>query len=377
MADLITPLVYVGGSRATPIEALLADAQEAVARDLVERLLACPEYDRPVIATNSPRFVQAVADLPVQVVPDEAEFHFGRSLARLVEQFAVQRAFYVGGGAAPLLSTSELTTIAQLLRTNDDALVANNFFSSDFVGFSPASAIQRIAPPPIDNDLAFRLQRESGLRNIPLARTPGTQMDVDTPTDLLILSLHPGIGPHTQQFFADHQLDPRSVREVGKFLTDPNACVAVCGRVGSHLWAHLDTDLACRTRVFSEERGMRANGREARGEVRSLLGYHLEAVGPDRFFENLAELADAAFIDSRVIMTHLRLEPTASDRFHSDLLDYERIENPILREFTRAAATAPLPVVLGGHSLVSGGLWALIDAAWLERDRERGQTWTA
>ncbi|HUX86593.1 MAG TPA: hypothetical protein VMW65_06295 [Chloroflexota bacterium] len=377
MADLITPLVYVGGSRATPIEALLADAQEAVAHDLIERLLACPEYERPIIATNSPRFVQAVADLPVLVVPDEAEFHFGRSLARIVDQCAIRTAFYVGGGAAPLLSTTELTTIAELLRTNDEALVANNFFSSDFVGFSPARAIQRIAPPRIDNDLAFRLQREGGLRNIPLARTPGTQMDVDTPTDLLILSLHPGIGPHLRQFFANQSLDPRSVREVGKFLTDPNACVAVCGRVGSHLWAHLDSDLACRTRVFSEERGMRANGREVRGEVRSLLGYHLEAVGADRFFENLATLADAAFIDSRVLMAHLRLEPSASDRFYSDLLAFDSIENPALREFTRAAATAPLPVVLGGHSLVSGGLWALIDAAWLQRDRERGETWTA
>jgi hypothetical protein len=375
MPELITPFVYVGGSRTSPIEALLADAQEAIARDLLDRLLACPAYDRPVIATSSVQFAQAVADLPVQVVLDDDEFHFGRSLVQLVDRFAGRHAFYVGGGSAPLLTVAELTTIAEILLSNDDVLVANNFFSCDFVGFSPSDAIQRISPPPIDNDLAFRLQREAGLRNIPLARTPGTQMDVDTPTDLLILSLHPGIGPHTRRFFAGHELDTRRVREVGKYLTDPNACVIVSGRVGSHLWSHLDTDLACRTRVFSEERGMRANGRDARGEVRSLLGHHLEAVGPDRFFEHLAELADAAFLDTRVLMAHLRLEPTAGDRFYSDLLQPERIENSVLRDFTRAAASARIPVVLGGHSLVSGGLWALIDAAWLKHDQELGQTW--
>ncbi len=274
MTDLVTPLVFVGASRASAIEAMLADAQEAIARDLIDRLLACPAFDSPIVATASPSFAGLLRGLPVRVVPDEGGFHFGRSLADLIRRFGVEHAFYVGGGAAPLLTIEELTTIASLLRSHDHALVANNFFSSDFLGFTPASAIDRIAPPPIDNDLAFRLQREAGLRNVPLARTPGTQMDVDTPTDLLILALHPGTGPWTRQFLREHDLDTSRVESVSKFLTDPSAQVIVAGRVGSHVWSHLDTDLACRTRVFSEERGMRASGRESRGEVRSLLGFH-------------------------------------------------------------------------------------------------------
>ncbi|MGH2461685.1 MAG: hypothetical protein ACRDIY_22755 [Chloroflexota bacterium] len=369
MAKLVTPLVFVGFSRASPVEALVADAQEAVARDLIARLAACPSFDVPIVATASSTFARALGDLPVRIVPDESGFHFGRVLAGLIDRFGVERAFYVGGGAAPLLTVAELTTIAEALLSGERALVANNFFSCDFLGFTPASAIRRLSSlPPIDNDLAFRLQRETGLQNVPLARTPGTQLDVDTPTDLLILARHPGTGPSTRAFLDGQGLDSRLVGRAGRFLTDPEAEVVVAGRVGPHLWSHFGTDLACRTRVFSEERGMRANGREERGEVRSLLGYHVEAVGPERFFAELAELSNAAFIDSRVIFNHLRINPSASDRFSSDLLRPEAIEHPVVRDFTRAAANAEIPVVLGGHSLVSGGLWALMDAAWLERD---------
>ncbi|HEX5417097.1 MAG TPA: hypothetical protein VFZ25_15645 [Chloroflexota bacterium] len=373
MSARVTPLVFVGGSRESAIEEVLADAHEAVALDTLERLLGCPEFDAPIVATGSRGLVRQLRDWPVRVVPDDGSFHFGRVLAGLIERFGVERAFYVGGGAAPLLSVEELSRVGQLVLTNERVLVANNFFSADFVAFTPADAIHRIAPPAIDNDLAFRLQREGGLRNLPLERTSGTQMDLDTPTDLLILSLHPNVGPNLGRFFGTADLDPSRIRQVSHFLTDPTAEVVVSGRVGSYLWAHLDTDLACRTRIFSEERGMRANGREARGEVRSLLAYQLQAVGPERFFEQLAELGNAAFIDSRVIFNHLKLDLTASDRFNSDLLRVEEVTDPMARAFTSAARDASKPVVLGGHSLVAGGLWALTEAAWLEQDRIAGR----
>jgi hypothetical protein len=98
----------------------------------------------------------------------------------------------------------------------------------------------------------------------------------------------------------------------------------------------------------------------------------LQSVGPRRFFANLAELGNAAFIDSRVLFHHLSLQPTPADRFYSDLLWSDRIDDPTVRAFTEAAVEAPISVLLGGHSLVAGGLWALIDAAWLERDRQLG-----
>ena len=115
---------------------------------------------------------------------------------------------------------------------------------------------------------------------------------------------------------------------------------------------------------------MRASGRQARGEVRSVLGALLEDRGPRRFFESMSKMTEALILDSRVVLAHRRSWPSASDRFYSDLLATEQIQDPFLREFTAAALEAPIPVVLGGHSLVSGGLWTLVDAAWSRVDGE-------
>lgn len=110
---------------------------------------------------------------------------------------------------------------------------------------------------------------------------------------------------------------------------------------------------------------MRASGRQIRGEVSSLLNAYLDLVGVDDFFVALAEMADAILLDSRVILASRGLWPCDADRFHADLLMDAQIEDPFLRAFTAAARTAPVPVVLGGHSLVAGGLAALLEGAGL------------
>ena len=50
-----------------------------------------------------------------------------------------------------------------------------------------------------------------------------------------------------------------------------------------------------------------------------------------------------------------------ADRYHSDLLQWEDVGEPFLRRMTWAAAEAPVPIVMGGHSIVSGGLMALAE----------------
>jgi hypothetical protein len=125
--------------------------------------------------------------------------------------------------------------------------------------------------------------------------------------------------------------------------------------------AYLEGKTLCWLRVFSEERGMRASGRMAKGLVRSLLSDYLDLVGLEKFFREMSELADAMFLDSRVILAARRMWPSPADRFNSDLRRPDEIADPFLREFTAAAIAAPMPVVLGGHSLVSGGLMALVN----------------
>ena len=116
---------------------------------------------------------------------------------------------------------------------------------------------------------------------------------------------------------------------------------------------------------------MEADGRAAEGKVRSLLAFYLEQAGPQRFFGALAELGDAALIDTRVLLAHFGIDAQRSDRFLSDLGCWQEIGEPFLREFTQAAVEARIPVLLGGHSLVSGGLMALNEFAWREKERDR------
>ena len=109
-------------------------------------------------------------------------------------------------------------------------------------------------------------------------------------------------------------------------------------------------------------------GRDVSGEARTLLSFHLQAVGPLRFFEELAEMATTAFIDTRPIFAHMGLKPSRPDRFLSDALDPKGIGDPWVREFTLAALAAPIPIVLGGQSLVTSGLQLLSEAAWRRHD---------
>ena len=372
MGKRVSLLVFVGAGGASAPEAMVQGAQEAIALDTIERALGRDWCEEVIVATASERFARRARELPVSVERDDGDFHFGRRLLELVRRHGVERAFYIGGGAGPLLTDEELDAIGRAALA-DGVVVANNFFSTDFAAFAPAEALARFAPPAIDNNLAWLLHYEAGLRSEPLPRTPGTQLDVDTPTDLMMLQVHPLVGRHALRFLEDLRLDLGPLRRAMACLTDRAAEITVAGRVGSHVWARLETDLACRKRVYAEERGMRASGREEQGQVHSLLGCYLEAVGPERFFATLAATSQAVFLDSRVIFHHLGLKLSAADRFWSDLLRPEEIADPTARAFTAAARACGVPVLLGGHSLVSGGLLVLIDCAWKEHDARVGE----
>jgi len=341
-----------------------------VTLDTIEKAKGVKGIGQIIVATDSLELAQRLRDEPVRVELDreDKEFHFGRRLRDIINQYHIEKPFYMGGGSGPLLDEMELRMVVEAVLSTDRIMVSNNFYSTDFVAFSPGEAINSIEPPAFDNNLCWLLREAEGLPSIVLPRTAGTQLDVDIPTDLMILSLHPAPGRELRRYLDILQLDLSHIRQAMLSLTDPERETFLAGRVPGMAWDYLGKQTACRVRLLSEERGMRASGRLERGGVRSLLGYYLEAVGVERFFTTLGELGDAAFIDTRVILAHLGLWPPARERFYSDLRQPERISLPLLRDFTAAAKEAPIPVVLGGHSLVSGGLCALVEIAWQDFD---------
>ncbi|MBC7262907.1 MAG: hypothetical protein H5T64_00940 [Chloroflexi bacterium] len=345
---------------------MVAGARQAITLDLVERALAIPGVDHVLVSTNSPALAERLSTYPVIIEMDSAgeTFHFGKRLRDLVCRHHMKRVFYLGGGSGALLNPGQMTHIIDDLRRGEQVLITNNFYSTDFAAFAPATVLESVAPPANDNDLGWTLGEHAGLPNRSLPRCAATLLDVDTPTDLMTIASHPGVGPHTRAYLDSLALDLSHIQRAMAVFVDREAEAIIAGRVGAETWAYLERETACRTRIFAEERGMRASGRLAQERVRSLLGEYLRLVGAERFFEALAWMGQAAFIDSRVIFAHLGVWPPAADRYNSDLLRPERIADPFVREFTAAAITAPIPVVLGGHSLVSGGLYALVEAAW-------------
>jgi len=368
LSEAPTLVAFLGGLSGSPLEEMLAAARRAATLDSLERALSTGAFASAILVADSR---QGLAELPPGVVVDvDAEaFHFGRRLAGVIDRFGLEKPLYFSGGSVPLLSAQEFVGIAQELGPGDGLVITNNLYSADLVAFSPGEALRKIKLPDSDNPLARLLAEQAGLAPRPLPRSVSSQFDIDSPSDLAILTLMGGAGPRLQSLLDDWRLDVASYRGVLGYFTDPTTQVLVAGRAGSQVWQYLERETACRVRFFAEERGMQAEGRLGGGQARSLLGFYLAEVGVERFFATLAELADAAFLDSRVLLAHLGIEASRADRFLSDIGRHEEIEEPFLRQFTEAARRAPIPVLLGGHSLVSGGLMALVEYAWQEHDR--------
>jgi len=353
-------ILFLGGLGGSPVAEMVAGCHRAIAQDTIERSQMAGVFDGVILVTEMREH-----DPSVVVERSGSPFHFGKKLREVIEKYNIEKPFYIGGGSIPLLAADGLRAVGEKLSSSEDMVITNNPFSADLVAFTPGKAIKAIELPATDNPLAQLLVRHAGLSEVSLPRTAAYQFDVDTPTDLLILKLHPGIGGHTRAYLEGLALHTSRLESAISLFTDQDAQVIVAGRVGSYVWSQLEGETACRVRVLAEERSMRADEREMRDEVRTILGFYLEEVGAERFFETLGELGDAAFIDTRVLFNHFGLNLTTADRFYSDLGQPEKIDNPFVREFTQRALEAPIPVILGGHSLVSGGILALIEIARL------------
>lgn len=356
----VAAVIFEGGAPRHTVVRELTRVRHAVVLDTIGKLRAVPLVDEIILCTNYPALAEEAALLGAKIAHEPLPFHFGRALQTIVRQAQCEGVIYLGGAAAPLLSVAEFSELAEGLCTRAPVVITNNPQSADIVAFAPAAALLALTPPENDNTLATLL-RQGGLARIFLPHSAGVHFDLDTPNDALVLSLSRELGERTQAALKTLPWDSTRLKQALERMRATHCECALIGHVNPAVMAHINRNTFLRLRVFSEERGMKALDREARGAVVSLLGHYLASVGTRRFFADLSRTCDVCFMDTRVLFAHFKLKLSEEMRFLSDLGRFEEISHPWLAEFTQAAAEAEIPVILGGHSLVSGCMWVIAE----------------
>ncbi len=369
MSDGPALILLHGGAGTGEAEGMVARARLAAA-GVSARAARAGGFGRVVLATGEAAGDGDGAYTIDHDVPEEA-FSLRKRVLGLVEKLEAEAVAVMGAGALPLLAAEDFAAVVEGLAGGGNAAVTNNFYSSDLTAWTPSDAIARVGPFARDNVLARRLRDEAGCAVTVLPRTVRTAFDLDTPADLAVLALSEATPEAIREALPpEGSLPLAPYRALMPLLCDPDAEILVAGRVASATWGHLERETACRVRIVSEERGL-ASAPEGH-PARSLVGRLLEELGMERFAGELASMADAVVLDTRVLLAHAGSRASREDRFQSDLLAAGQVTDPWLRNLTAALAAAEVPVLAGGHSLLSGGLMALADQAWLENDRRLG-----
>jgi hypothetical protein len=344
---------------------ILAPEPDPVAAPLVGLL----DDARTVLAERHRRAFLAAGAAAVVVrrePPDPTPF--GARLRRLVVELRPAGLVVLGAGSAPQATPGDIEAFVQVARGEAPVALANHRYSADIVAIACAGDVLARLPDDLtsDNALPRWLAEVAGVDVRDLRARRRLAMDVDSPLDLVLLERAvPGLPAPAEP---DAGPVRRRLAELRRLASDPGAELLVAGRTSATDLRWLEARTRSRTRAFVEERGLRtagvgaAVGRPNRRAPRSVLGALLEAKGgPGALGGIVAGLADGALLDSRVLLAH-RLGadeagwPPPDDRFASDLLLADRIRDPWLAELTAAASEAPVPVLLGGHSLVGPGL---------------------
>jgi hypothetical protein len=340
-------LLRPASADAGQFERLLAD----VRRDLAERLLARLR-DAGVVDR---RLVAGPAD----------DTSFGGRLRTVIADVRHGSGVIVAGaGSAALARLSDLAPFVVTASSGRREARANNRYSSDLLAIGDASVLGGVPDLPSDNALPRWLDEVAGVPVADERRRWRLQFDVDSLLDVALLGGALS-GLRTGPSFA---LVQQRLDAVAAALANRRSEVVVAGRTSPAALAWLERRSRGRIRAIVEERGLRASSALAMAEPpdrprppRSVLGAVLDDRGPEALGAVLAELGEAALVDSRVLLAH-RLGanegrwPSAEDRFASDLLLAESVTDPWLRALTLGAREASIPVVLGGHSLVGPGV---------------------
>jgi hypothetical protein len=362
------------GPNAGTLELALVAARAALAERHRRGFLAAGAAD-----------VRVVAGLPDGI-------SFGERLRRLTAEALGAGSgglVVLGSGAIPLATERDRRAFVAAAAATGPAALANNVYSADIVALAGADllrCLRELPDLPADNALPRWLAE--------VARVPVTALrrwrmgiDLDSPLDLLLTGRATDVARLRGAGIDAGAVDAR-LAGVMAVLADRRGELVLAGRTSATTLRALERSTACRVRALVEERGLRASSllslggdgggpdRRAAGSgtvatlrpPRSTLGMLVDRDGPGALGGLLAQLGDAAVVDTRVLLAHRYGAaeagwPSAEDRFAADLLLPDRIADPWLRSLVAGLRDAPIPILAGGHTLVGPGIRLLAAGA--------------
>jgi hypothetical protein len=348
-------------------------------------------FPRPAGA-GEPPLVRFLADVRGEIARRQAALfeRAGAAAATFIDEWYEDLAFgevigrvaparggviVLGSGAVARLNLADARRLVGVAASGRAEALTNNRFSSDVVALGRASVLRRVPPLPSDNALPRWLEEIAKVRVAELPARDRLALDLDTPLDVCLAALAPGAAAWLRRAVDDAGLAVPRLDDLRALVRDPTKELLVFGRSGSRTLAWLEGNVRCRVRFLAEERGLRASSplaisgatpAPARAPT-STLSLLLDQRGPTALAGIVAELADAAIIDTRVLLA-ARLGsdesawPAPADRFASDLHDHAAVSDPWLKRLTRSAAESDLPILLGSHSLVGPGVKLVVGA---------------
>jgi len=302
------------------------------------------------------------------------EWHAGLTFGEVLAKLAPAQGgvIVLSGGAVPLLNRRDAAQLVDAAASSDRRALTNNRYSSDICAVARAATLKKLPALPSDNALPRWLEERAAYEVTDLGGRERLAVDLDTPLDVALAARAPTASSWLKRAAATANLAVPRLDELRSLATDPRRELLVFGRSSSGTLRWLERNVRCRVRFLAEERGMRASSPLAIGGTESstrpkerrpssTLSLLLDGSGPQSLGSIVAQLADGAIIDSRVLLGH-RLGadesrwPSPADRFASDLHRPAEIRDKWLRALTESAAGSRLPILLGGHSLVGPGV---------------------
>lgn len=354
----ITPIIIENWNVQPPkgsISEIIKEAREQMIFDTSQKMFESGYFNSSIIVGDENLQKKAEKLNFVIFEKTEKNFNFGKYLLKIINKYSLDKIFYFGAGSCYLLKTDELKFISE--NTVKGQFISNNPISSDFISFSSSDLNNEIILnfPNIDNYFSSYLMNTTPLKYIKMPVSLGSIFDIDTPNDFAILSKITNNSCRIGNYMSNNIFKNIDLDKLLKILSSKSNEIFVYGRINPLNLYIAERDIPCKIRFLSEERGLKIRGKASA----SLLKHVFNSENFDNFFKLFENICSAGIFDTRVIFSLFAGKYDQEDVYLSDMKMWEKINNPFIKSFTKKISESKVPIILGGHSVVNGGLMAL------------------